>query len=227
MNFTLDQFIRFTEPLEGAVTWMYLDNEGLVTTGRGNLIDTPADANKCVWGRPNGLLEEAGEVEDEWRRCKNSGLAGHGGGNQRSVAQLFLAPGELERLTAERLELNEVSLAGHFGAVWPNVHAEAQLAIHSMRWAMGDFIPEWPKFVAAILRGDYLTAAKESRMKGDSVDDSLRRRNNADLTLLLTASQAQPGDSVAMAADIDQSLGAISGGTWHGLREWTGAGQFV
>ena len=228
MNFTLDQFIRFTEPLEGALDYMYVDAKGLVTTGRGNLIDPESAAHSIEWSHQDGTRAEPEYVSSEWHRCKNSGLAGHGGGNQRSVAGLFLAPGELEHLTSERLALNEKLLSFGLFPVWPTLHAEAQLAVHSMAWAMGaGFLANWPKFVAALVRGDYLTAAKESRMRGDEVDGSLRRRNNANLTLLLTASQAQPGEPVAMATDIDANLGAIAGGTWHALREWTGPGQFV
>lgn len=181
MKFSIEQFNGFTDPLEGSVSWMYLDRIGKVTTARGYLIDSIQDACACPWvGDPHPDV-----VAAEWARVKNSGMAGEGGGNQRAGKTLFLSPEGVDALTLQRLWGNETRLATLFSN-WAQLPLSAQLAIHSMCWAEGESELEhdWPKFVTAVSAGDFETAATQSQMRNPANDASLSRRNKANASLL-------------------------------------------
>ena len=65
-------FPKFSEILEGNVTWMYLDVKGLVTTGKGNLIDPVGNALQLEFEYRStpGIIADAAAVKKEWNYIK-------------------------------------------------------------------------------------------------------------------------------------------------------------
>jgi GH24 family phage-related lysozyme (muramidase) len=163
----LAAFPTFSDKLEGHCDCMYLDVRGLVTTGRGNLIDPMGGALLLPWtvgdGGPVATQEQ---ITDEWLLVKSrTDLAGTSYPTRRAITTLRLSNEAIDALTDARLKENEAILAPHFPA-WDSVPADAQLARHSVAWACGAASP-WPKLDAAIRAGDYETAAAEVGMSQD------------------------------------------------------------
>ena len=67
----LDAWEGFSTPLEGRAHSMYLDVKGLVTTGVGNLIDTPSEAAKLPWiHESSGAPASRDEIVAAWSALK-------------------------------------------------------------------------------------------------------------------------------------------------------------
>jgi GH24 family phage-related lysozyme (muramidase) len=62
-------FPTFTERFEGHCTFLYCDVKGLVTTGRGNLVDPMSLALPLPWQIDGSPATEA-QVVDAWRPSK-------------------------------------------------------------------------------------------------------------------------------------------------------------
>lgn len=178
------QWLAFNAPLEGRVTWMYLDIEGLVTTGEGQLIDPPSVAQDMNWNKPDGTLASRAEVLYEWLTVKNNhALAHDGAAAAEHVTALRLPESVLDADALDRAERFATILAAYpqFAAfdMWP---ADAQLGVLSMAWAMGPGFPRtWPKFSAACLAQDWLAAAANCEMDA-SHNPGLVARNVADVS---------------------------------------------
>jgi hypothetical protein len=160
-----DAFPAFTDKFEGKVSWMYLDVLGLVTTGRGNLIDpvTPALAlpwKQAITGGNFGALATRDQVVSEWMRVKAlQSMKNRGGGAFSSVTTLRLASDDIDALTAQKLAENEEMLKKSFPG-FDNWCADAQLALFSMAWAMGaGFSRLFPIFTSQGNGGHYLLCA--------------------------------------------------------------------
>lgn len=67
----LKNFVAFSQPLEGLLTFMYTDSLGLVTTGLGNLIDPVSLALPLPWRNPDGSLADQATVEAQWQAVKD------------------------------------------------------------------------------------------------------------------------------------------------------------
>lgn len=183
-------FIRFSEQLEGTTLWMYLDVKGLLTTGIGVLIDSPEAALKLKWYRDDGTTANPNDVVDEWRTVK--ALVAHDRGPTifwQNRARLKLRKDEMEETVMRRLAQFEsyLRLKPQFKDYvnWP---ADAQLAVLSMAWAMGPdrLSSEFPKFIAALKIGDFVTAALESKMD-ETNNAGLVPRNKDNYRLLMNA----------------------------------------
>ena len=163
-------FVPFNQPLEGVVHWMYVDQENLVTTGMGNLIDPVGMATSLPWTHGDGGPPATNaEIEAAWNTVKTSGKAGSGGGNQGDLTDLRLSDDAIQALVAQKLSQFEGTLAASF-PTWSSLFADAQLGMASMAWAMGPaFAQHYPSFVAAINQADFHNAALQSWMR-DSTD---------------------------------------------------------
>jgi hypothetical protein len=182
-------FPRFTAPLEGDVRFMYLDVLGKVTTGKGNLIDSVQAAQRLrgqFKGSP-GTVASPAQVEAEWKMVKSrSDLKSQGGRAYAAITGLEISQETLATLVNDTLTQFEKFLKGYFSDYesWP---ADAQLGLLSMAWAMGPgFVPRWPKFTAACLQQDFVTAARECRMR-ETGNAGLKPRNDADQILFINA----------------------------------------
>lgn len=158
----LARWDEITQPLEGHVLWMYVDTKGYVTTGDGNLIDSPAAAARLPWKRPDGSLASYAEVERDWNAIKRSGLEATGGGSaqQAAVTTLRLTHDDVRALVSRKIAENEDVLRKR----WPGYDgapAEAQLALNLWAWAVGPSA-KYPALFTALSNEAYSTAGKEA-----------------------------------------------------------------
>jgi GH24 family phage-related lysozyme (muramidase) len=157
----LEAWHSFSEPLEGRILHMYLDIKGLVTCGVGNLIDSVREAQKLPWKRQSsGELATSGEVAAAWRRLKDrQDLARRGTVHALALTGLVLSDEDVDALVARKLAENDAFITGWF----PNfqaIPADAELAIHSMAWAVGPaFNRKFPNFTRVALAEDWRAAA--------------------------------------------------------------------
>jgi hypothetical protein len=180
---------KFTIPLEGKASWMYLDQKGLVTTGIGNLIDPYELGGSLPWRhKQGGPLASQDEVGAAWHAVKSaSDKADLGGGNifWQNLNDLRLNDDDIAALSSGKLDSNEKILKDSFPA-WESWPADAQMATLSMAWAMGpSFAHGYPSFTAAVnaMPPDFTTAAKQSFMHGVGIE----KRNAANQQLFLNA----------------------------------------
>lgn len=197
-----DFFLSFSERFEGAVTWMYLDILGLVTTGIGNLIDPnqPGSGNYLMsdaalslpWVyKDTGEAASRDDVVAEWMKVKLNPTAAHDGHRVlEKVTNLRLTESAIKQLVGSRLQQNyQYMVAKHFPDFdsWP---AEAQLATLSMAWACG---ANWPALFGnckkQLLALDFANAAVSCHMN-DTHNAGLVPRNAANKTLFETAAHA-------------------------------------
>lgn len=188
-----DAFAAFSRPLEGWCNWPYLDEEGYVTTGMGDLIDPMSLSLVLPWQfRGSGAPATRVQVATDWARVKALQAYRKEGGYSsvfKDSAVLVLSDAGIEILSSMKLDGNDTYLAASFPGYinWP---ADAQLALNSMAWALGRaFRPEFPRFAAAVDALDFQTAAgklgdanvdvtcRGQAWMEDSANPGLRRRN--------------------------------------------------
>lgn len=187
------RWVAFNAPYEGRVQWMYLDTKGLVTTGVGNLIDPVEYAITLPWRvRTSGWPASEAQIRAEWTHMKaQTSLAHQGAAAAGRVATLVLTDDDIDALVLAKLESNHETLRRRFPEIdaWP---LEAQLAVHSMAWAMGPGFPRtWPRFSAACDVKNWASAAAECWIP-DEKNAGLRPRNAKNRELLKAASNAAP-----------------------------------
>jgi len=184
-----DAFIRFSEPYEGRVRSLYADVLGLVTVGVGNLVDPIQNAIALPFKRPDGTSATAAEIEAAWNAVKRDPLCKANGWRYAAklpANSLRLDNKDIDALIYRRLSQFDQAMAYRF-ETWETMPADSQLGILSLCWAMGSgFVTKFPKFAAAIRRGDYGTAANESRIA--TIPDS-NGRNQANRQLFLNAAR--------------------------------------
>ena len=193
-------FLPFNTKFEGYLPYLYLDNEGLVTTGMGNLVDPIGEALSLPWRNPDGSLTSQSDIAVQWNAVKNSGESGSGGGNQAHLTTMRLDDAGIRALIAQKLGNMEAILKGRIPQ-WDSLPADAQLGILSMSWAMGPSF-QYPKFLAAINQvvPDFASAIDECWMPDNSthspndnspsLNPGLRPRNLANRRLFKNAETA-------------------------------------
>lgn len=219
-------WLAFCAPLEGGaeVDVMFRDIRGLVTTGEGILIDSPHAAAAIRWVRADGSPAALSDVAAEWWRVKAlpparvwsyySGAA-HG-------AALRLAPGEVERITLDRLDADVEVLTRRWPA-FGSFPAPAQAAILALAWAVGPGSTgagitnphEWPHFDADVDRQDWRACAVAGQLRW-SDNPGARPRDLCVSALFLLAAGASdeearagwpPGPTAAAAGRALDGLG--------------------
>ena len=171
-------FIKFNEPIEARVEYMYLDIKGLVTLGVGNLIDVENASDtknlkkvmeKLVTlpfvykekHRDAGKPANKADIEAEWKKVK---------GRQElakvklsyllfaAITDLKLKNEAIDALVLKKLNEMETELkmdpAFQGFEQWP---ADAQLGLLSMAWALGTpkLKAHWPHFKTACKKQDF------------------------------------------------------------------------
>jgi GH24 family phage-related lysozyme (muramidase) len=190
----VNSYVGWTTPMEGFVPHMYIDALGWVTTGMGNLIDPISTALGLPWKNRDGSRASQQQIIDAWNAVdsqrsdakgqkQTSGPAVHGGGSQGNLTNIHITKADVQQIVAAKLKSNEDYVMAHLPA-FAKAPAPAQLAVHSMSWAMGPgFAGTWPAFRDAFNKGDYATAANQSHMQGVGID----MRNMANKLLLTNA----------------------------------------
>lgn len=151
-------------PFEGSVSHMYLDTNGYVTVGIGNLLATPQTAIALNWiwrdqrgGEPNEM-----EIADEWTRV-HTAVRGFAAESYRRLTTMELIDYEIRRLFAKRVDEFETSLQHLFPsfAAWPE---PAQLAVLDIAFnvGVGNLMRHFPHLCAALLEQDWRGAAEHS-----------------------------------------------------------------
>ncbi len=154
-------FVPFSTQLEGALNFPYLDVDCLVTTGIGNLIDPVSLALDLPWlYDASGLPATKADINTQWLIVKSRrDLAPCGGAKFRGIANIHLTDAGVAWVVQRSLADMATRLAHRF----PNfgtLPADAQLGIVSMSWACGANFA-YPRFSAAVVAGDFITAAQE------------------------------------------------------------------
>jgi hypothetical protein len=177
-------------PLEGAIDTLYRDIRGLVTTAAGILCDSPSAAAQFAWVRPDGQPAMSAEVNSDWHRVKNM-PAGLLWSRYATPGALRLAPGELERITLDRLDADAAELKRHLPGLpsWPPA---AQAATCSMAWAMGPGFPaNWPHWTASAKALDWKACAANCEIRW-SDNTGVRPRDWVQAALFLEAAGVDP-----------------------------------
>ena len=188
------QFIAFSKQFEGRMATMYLDTHAppLVTVGVGNLIDPLSEALKLPFKWKDSPMERCAtpqEIETEWNYIKSRvELSQRSASIWNTVTNLFLDDDGIDALVYQRLDANELILKRRAAfqnfEEWPG---DAQLALHSMSWAMGPAF-KFPLFEQACAKGDFSSAAAQCHM-ADSNNPGLVPRNRANFRLFMNAAQ--------------------------------------
>lgn len=172
-----DFFPAFTDRFEGRVPFMYTDSLGLVTTGRGNLIDhgprrktvsdpvgwSNSDLAATLPWQVGARPATRAEIDAAFWTVKKAWPA------RQSVqcailTSLRLSDAAVDDLTRRTLDAMWAESLRFFPDLedWP---APAQLGLLSMAWAMGDaFEGGFPKFAAAAKAHDWATCALECQI---------------------------------------------------------------
>lgn len=185
-----DSFVAFTSRFEGRIRWPYLDAKSIVTAAIGIALPQPSDMCSLPW-MVDDRAATHGEMYAAWATVHgHTELAGIGGGQPvwQRLTDVRLPLASLDGITLERFDANDGRLSGI--ARWGEFPADAQLAVHSMAYAMGvqRLYAEFPRFMGAIVRLDFATAASEAHMS-ELGNAPLKPRNIADKERLLAAAQ--------------------------------------
>jgi hypothetical protein len=202
------RFLDFTETFEGYVEYMYVDVKGLVTIGFGNLIDPISYALALPFvKKPDGTTSATqAEITAEWHKIKDAAILDYTA--LADLTTLKLTREAIVDLCRQRLRANEAVLkrTREFQTFdeWP---ADAQLALHSMAWAMGPAFAEggqWPRFRAACGQMDFAAAAANCRID-ETGNPGVVPRNFANKTLFGNA-------PFVLAAEGRDDFGIAAGG---------------
>lgn len=173
-------FPVFSKNFEGYVRSMYLDIKGLVTTGVGNLIDTPEHACSLPWKHADGRLAERHEIAQAWQAVKAAKPALHYR-QYEHLNDLRLTDGDIDALVLDKLNSNFAYITSHSLPVLPDAPADAQLAVMSMAWALGPGFPaKWGNFTNFAQRADWTNAGLCSRIREEG-NPGVIPRNKANL----------------------------------------------
>src|SRR5271166_2170857 len=188
-------WFKFNVPNEGYCDFMYTDAKGLVTTGMGNLIEIQGQnaPSPDVYGlgwlhRGSGAPASQAEIDAAWHTVK-SAYPSVTSAACKSLTDLYLPKDAITKLVLSKVKSNNDALAAMFPNMssWP---ADAQMAIHSMAWAMGTGgVASFKRLVSALNSSppDFATAASESHMQGVGID----QRNASNKQLFLNAADVQ------------------------------------
>ena len=199
---TFTIFLAATKPLEGVTTWMYPDDEQLVTTGIGDLIDPIELALPLPWFHlGSGVRATQDEVRVAWTAVQKSGLGKLGGFDPRiqALTDLRLLETDVDALVRTKADLFDSQLrAGIPG--WDALPDAPQAGTLMIAWACGvegetGVLHGWPHFLAALKARDFATCAKECQGR------TLRpARNAAQASLFARAAAATSPTEPAPAA---------------------------
>lgn len=180
----LDIFPAFSDALEGHVEHMYLDILGLVTVGRGCLIEPISLALGLPWvHRSDNTPATRQEVEAEWNLINGTPrLAKMHYDYAGKLCKLKLTQEGIDQLMARRLTVFEDYLKKKFPE-WDSWPADAQLGAMSMAWAMGaGYVDKFKNFVNAANEHKWIVAADCCKMREDG-NAGLIPRNKANKLL--------------------------------------------
>lgn len=194
----VNSFIPWSSPFENYTTFPYTDAEGLVTVGLGNMIDAMVPGQikhkNCGYGTrtPCGqatptskalsLPWQGGSIALDWQKLKAQWPGVQSNACER-ITSARLPKSAIDQIIHDQLVYNEkdiLHLLPNFGAA----PSDAQMAVHSMAWAMGTGnLATFKSFLDSLRAENYADAAAQSHMQGVGIDI----RNLANRMMLLVA----------------------------------------
>jgi hypothetical protein len=183
-----DRFEGVAPGSRGGVPFFYLDVKSLVTIARGNLVDPISLAMSLpLVSKVTGMPATPEQIRAAWFAVKQrTDLAKLGGLHFRDVTDLILTDDGIDEVTRRKLLSVDRDLALRF-SLWDYWCCDAQLAMCSIAWADGDAF-RFPRMIAAMMAGDWGTAASESGLD-EHGNAGLHPRNIADRILLTNAGE--------------------------------------
>lgn len=181
----------------GYILWMFPDVYKYISGGFGLLLDPVALALTLPWKRSDGTLASRDEVVAEWSRLKNF-VESNPGSEFRSwktyekLTTIRVTHEDMDAAVLSKIKWNETLLRQGFPEydAWC---ADAQLAAHSMAWALGPkfWSPmagrnHFPKLTAALRARDFATASIECKMQ-ESTNPGIVPRNKGNRLMLENA----------------------------------------
>jgi GH24 family phage-related lysozyme (muramidase) len=207
-------FPSFSERCEGRFRWPYLDIKGLPTVGIGCLINSVRTALALPWTiLEGGPRATSLQVSAQWTYLKeHQALAQAGARACEHATQLRLSDADVDALLASRMAVNETILAKRFKA-WSFFPADAQLALHSLSWAVGavEVAEGYPKLCAAAERGDWDGARAECTISGEDKNAGLIPRNVANRICLANAARVRDNPTALRASEVYWPLELVQG----------------
>lgn len=160
----LARVASYNSSFEGFIRHMYLDVEGLVTVGVGNLLATPAAAAALPFTHDlNGGLASAGEKTAAWAAVKaappGKPVSTNGGDIYGALTDLRLNDAAINALVlAKSVSLDGFNMV-EFPQKYPTFPADAQLGLIGVQWGGAWFT--FPKLKAHVTKGEWFGAARE------------------------------------------------------------------
>lgn len=162
-----DSAIDFIAAHEDVLDYMYPDRTSVATAAGNNI--TLAQAQSREWLRPDGSRASSQDIAANYRRVAS--LIGTNSRAERSntSSALRLSPQSQRAMAEDHLETVLPSLRRKF-ANFDDLPMNVQIGAISMEWALGGRYNRrgFPKHFAAIERGDWQTAARESNIRNVS-----------------------------------------------------------
>lgn len=190
-------WIEFNRPLEGVVPCFYADVKGLVTIGIGNLVDPLSSALSLPMRKQDGTLATKAEIAVAWNAVKKDSQCAKLGWRYAAKLlrnDLHLSPEDIEQLVLRKMAQHDNVFKKKF-LDWEDRPAGAQLAVHSMAWAMGsDFTRKFPRFTKAFIAGDYSTCSRECDIT--DAEGTVVLRNARNRKLFLNAAHSTDFDAL-------------------------------
>ena len=157
---------------EGSIPWMYRCTGGEVTIGVGHAIQTADDAAKLAWAGPETVAQDYARVA--------AAPVGNVASFYVSLSTCRMDAAEIDRLCGMDIDGFEAQLRKQLPN-WDKYPEAAQEALFDMGFNLGVAgLMKFPAMLAAVDRGDWAAAAKESHRKG--IQES-RNEEIADLFL--------------------------------------------
>lgn len=193
-------FPGYTVGHEGRCKVMYLDSEGIVSSGIGFAFLRPSDALELGWLRGDLQPASPSDVTNEWRQVESlQGMRGQSWKAFLVVTHLRATDASIDDLFARKLAQAELAMMGAFPA-WSTWCADAQMAALSYCWAMGTAWPsKFPHCSAMLNAGQWDEVLKDDPSTGrrycemrlpPSANASLRARRDEAITMLCNAAVA-------------------------------------
>jgi len=141
-----DQIGKYLAFFEGAINWMYLDERGLVTTGKGNLLDPYASFGRSVrFVHKDGSAASDAEVKAEFDMVKSKTVPGGGRPDKdhlnaysfRDITNLRATDADIYAAVTRALAAKEGEARGYFGPDYDTFPADVQVVLMQMGYAGG------------------------------------------------------------------------------------------
>lgn len=188
------RWLEFTEPIEGGVSCLYNDVRGLTTIAYGNLCNSPGEAAALPLVHPDGTFANTAEKIAAWHAVHDDPHAAAGGWRcAAKLTPLRLTREGMAGLALRKLDQNDDALHRRLPD-WEAYPACAQMAFHSLAWAVGAGA-HYPRLFSAAQARDWDACSVEITIN-EWTPEGIRNaglipRNVANKILMLNAQRVE------------------------------------